>query len=178
MLFSGTPFDDGRILGCLNSNNQTARLGATGKFYCGARLTEPCQCCNGYCGPDRGCNCVPCMRLDLQKRKLPTGFLVNKEGYPATAFFYTGHCQWGTADKADPIYCGRKVLPYDSKWGLKRDGHCGPTTGPACDSCKVLSRDLQRYRTLVPMYGAAQTRRASKLDYKVVQYTQAFPRLA
>lgn len=34
-----------------------ARLGSSGKYYCGKRLDGPrCACCNGFCGPVSGCS--------------------------------------------------------------------------------------------------------------------------
>ncbi|CAF3530977.1 unnamed protein product [Rotaria sp. Silwood1] len=66
-------FDD-RLEKTLNSQGQYARLGSSGKFYCGGTLDgSKCSCCNGECGPMDGCNCSSCMLLDVQKRALPQG---------------------------------------------------------------------------------------------------------
>lgn len=37
-----------------NKNHRLARLGSTGKFYCGGKLDFQCGCCNGSCGPTNG----------------------------------------------------------------------------------------------------------------------------
>lgn len=59
-----------------NSRRCIARLGSSGKYYCGKKLDgDPCLCCNGYCGPIEGCNCSACMELDIQSRRLPKGNL-------------------------------------------------------------------------------------------------------
>ena len=44
-----------------NSEGKRSRIGETGKYYCGAKQKEKCNCCDGYCGPGNGCNCAPCM---------------------------------------------------------------------------------------------------------------------
>lgn len=117
-----------------NENGRQARLGESGKYYCGGVLGTNCMCCNGYCGPDNGCNCSACMKLDIQVRLLPKGYLVNREG---TA------CRKGTTAA---FYCGRKVLR-----GIAFcDGYCGPTNGPACPSCKIVSQQSNdRYAGLL-----------------------------
>lgn len=63
-----------------NEVGRTARLGSSAKYYCGGRLETRCQCCDGHCGSDNGCNCLSCMKLDIKTRGLPKGYLVNREG--------------------------------------------------------------------------------------------------
>ncbi len=47
-----------------NRFGSTARLGGTGKYYCGRRLDGPaCYCCDGHCGTQTGCNCSICVLL-------------------------------------------------------------------------------------------------------------------
>ena len=78
-----TPFDD-RLERTRNKFGRYARLGSSGKFYCGGELDGlRCTCCNGHCGPSNGCNCSGCMILDVQKKRLPPGWLVNCEGASA-----------------------------------------------------------------------------------------------
>ncbi|KAI8508669.1 E3 ubiquitin-protein ligase herc2, partial [Branchiostoma belcheri] len=45
------------------------RSGETGKYYCGMKVTA-CSCCDGHCGPNNGCNCPACQRLDQQEKEL------------------------------------------------------------------------------------------------------------
>jgi hypothetical protein len=98
----------------VNEKGRQARLGISGKYYCGGPLDTNCNCCNGYCGMDDGCNCSACMKLDIRSRALPKGYLVNREGYP---------CRKGVNSI---FYCGRKCL-----FGVAFcDGYCGPTDGP------------------------------------------------
>ena len=119
-----------------NSNGKVARLGQTGKYYCGSRLDGPrCVCCNGICGPSSSCNCSFCMELDIKGRSLPKGWLVNSSGFNARK-----HNAHGI------FYCGRKVLDGVANC----DGYCGPTNGPNCDDCKKLDRmSTNRYSRLL-----------------------------
>jgi len=103
-----------------------ARIGATGKYYCGQRLNGSCGCCNGYCGPSDGCNCQSCMQLDVAARVLPKGYLVNKEGRTARA------------GSTSLWYCGAKVMS-----GVPGcDGWCGPNDGISCAACQRLQAQL------------------------------------
>lgn len=105
-----------------NEAGFTARLGSSGKYYCGKNLDPFCYCCDGFCGPTNGCNCNHCMKLDIEARRLPKGYLVNSEG--AT-------CRKG---ETGIYYCGRKVMDGHPTC----DGYCGPTNGPNCSSCERL----------------------------------------
>ncbi|CAF4983838.1 unnamed protein product, partial [Rotaria sp. Silwood1] len=127
---STTVFDD-RLERTLNSRGRYARLGSTGKFYCGGTLDgSQCNCCNGKCGPTNGCNCSSCMLLDVQKRILPRGWLVNSDGASARC----------SRQNRTTYYCGRRVMPDDGT----SDGYCGPTNGPQCTACQRLNQ--QRHR--------------------------------
>ena len=120
-----------RIETTSNANGHIARLGSTGKYYCGMTLDgQRCGCCDGYCGPTNGCNCSACMKLDVGRRWLPPGWLVNRDGCPAR--------------KSQGIfYCGRRVLVGV----VNCDGYCGPTNGPNCVACQILQQQVGgRYR--------------------------------
>jgi hypothetical protein len=122
----------------INEKGSKARLGSTGKYYCGELLDyHSCKCCNGFCGPTNGCNCSACMKLDLMSRNLPKGWLVNREGFQSRK------------GRNGLFYCGRRVLvgtPYC-------DGYCGPTDGPNCYACAQLdwmtSYNGRRYSYLI-----------------------------
>ncbi|XP_013391120.1 E3 ubiquitin-protein ligase SINA-like 4 [Lingula anatina] len=117
-----------RVARTTNSNGDAARLGETGKYYCSQPLNGSCSCCNGFCGPTNGCNCTPCMKLDVSRRRLPHGWLVNRKGFSARVGPETGR-----------FYCGRKVMPVNSSC----DGYCGPTNGPNCEACRKLDRQAR-----------------------------------
>ena len=107
-----------------NSRGAQARLGATGKYYCGRELDGPkCYCCNGLCGISNGCNCSSCMQLDLKGRSMPKGWLVNRDGYAARK-------------SGKKYYCGRNVMVGVAFC----DGYCGPTDGQNCPACEKLDQ--------------------------------------
>lgn len=54
------PFRGGRV------DNVRVPVGDSGHYYCGLRVLT-CPCCDGICGPQRGCNCGPCQKLDKEE---------------------------------------------------------------------------------------------------------------
>ncbi|KAI8799965.1 hypothetical protein BJ742DRAFT_745669 [Cladochytrium replicatum] len=121
-----------------NRAGRISRLGSTGKFYCGAQIeNSACAtsnhsgCKGGICGPTNGCNCLPCMELDIKIRRLPPGFLVNRGGAPcrlqaqsATQFllsFVGCNPTW---------YCGRTMPEIRAK--------CTPSK--PCDDCSHMKQ--------------------------------------
>lgn len=128
-------FDD-RLERTRNKFGRFARLGSSGKFYCGGKLDgQRCSCCNGTCGPSNGCNCSGCMLLDVQKRKLSHGWLVNSEGASARC----------SPEQPTKFYCGRMVLQHNPL----TDGYCGPTDGDQCSSCLRLNEQQRgRYKQI------------------------------
>ena len=75
-----TPYENLKIDELKNGKGRLAHLGVNGKFYCGEKLEGYCSCCNGFCGPTNGENCLECMKLDLERRGLKKGLLVNARG--------------------------------------------------------------------------------------------------
>ena len=123
-----------RICRTVNDVGRAARIGASGKYCCGGRLEPRCGCCDGNCGPNGGCNCLSCMKLDVKSRLLPKEYLVNSEGRIARK---------GQTGK---FYCGGRVLVGVANC----DGWCGPTNGPSCPSCsRIDAQSLTRYKTLM-----------------------------
>ncbi|CAH1128754.1 unnamed protein product [Ceutorhynchus assimilis] len=64
--------------GLLNSAGVMAKEGDFGKYYCGQRVLT-CTCCDGICGPQSGCNCSPCQKLDAEKATQP---IIRKDKIP------------------------------------------------------------------------------------------------
>jgi hypothetical protein len=122
---------DDRLEKTRNKFGRYARLGSTGKFYCGGELDGfRCSCCNGKCGVSNGCNCSGCMLLDVQKKQLPHGWLVNRDGASARR----------SGDGSEKFYCGRMVMTHDTR----TDGYCGPTNGEQCVACQRLNEQQDR----------------------------------
>lgn len=123
---------DDRLERTRNKFGREARLGESGKFYCGGRLDGlKCKCCDGSCGPTNGCNCSGCMLLDVQKKQLPRGWLVNRDGASARC----------SPEEPTKFYCGRRVMTHD----VFTDGYCGPTDGNQCQACFKLNEQNRRY---------------------------------
>ena len=99
------------------------RISTNGKYYCGGSLGTYCSCCDGNCGPDNGCNCLSCMRMDVESRGLPRGWLINEEGKP-TQLIGSG------------FRCGGRSNSYSEK-------------APYCAPCKKLNDAIERYRPLL-----------------------------
>ncbi|XP_015429351.1 PREDICTED: LOW QUALITY PROTEIN: E3 ubiquitin-protein ligase HERC2 [Dufourea novaeangliae] len=62
---------DGEIVGSfsdglINAAGITAKKGESGHYYCNMRVLS-CLCCDGICGPQHGCNCGPCQKLDEEE---------------------------------------------------------------------------------------------------------------
>ena len=113
-----------RIIKRKHSAGRYARLGGNSKYYCGGNIGAiSCTCCDGICGPINGCNCKPCMELDVNLRKLPRNWFVNKDG---------AACR--ISDETGQFYCGRKVVNIS----ITCDGWCGPTIGPNCPACQCI----------------------------------------
>ena len=118
-----------------NSFNRSARLGESGKYYCGGQLDTGCRCCDGFCGPTNGCNCTACFSLDMQSRNLPKGYFINKMGYPVRkGDLWLGQRRY---------YCGRKVMPFCTRAGYQTDGWCGDDDGENCNDCKLIQVQLE-----------------------------------
>ncbi|XP_068628740.1 probable E3 ubiquitin-protein ligase HERC2 [Battus philenor] len=59
-------FDAGS--GLVNASGITAKLGDSGKYYCGLRILT-CTCCDGLCGPHSGCACESCSKLSCDEEQ-------------------------------------------------------------------------------------------------------------
>ncbi|RLU17868.1 hypothetical protein DMN91_010107 [Ooceraea biroi] len=62
---------DGEIVGSfsdglINAAGVVAKKGFSGHYYCGMRVLS-CVCCDGICGPQQGCNCTSCQKLDEEE---------------------------------------------------------------------------------------------------------------
>ncbi|XP_052077229.1 E3 ubiquitin-protein ligase HERC2-like isoform X2 [Mytilus californianus] len=55
--------------GLMNGSGVLARKGTTGLYYCGMKVLS-CSCCDGHCGPNNGCNCPPCQKLDKEEEEI------------------------------------------------------------------------------------------------------------
>lgn len=51
-------------------------LGDSGHYYCGMKVLS-CLCCDGICGPQHGCNCGPCQKIDSEEAARTTLLMEN-----------------------------------------------------------------------------------------------------
>lgn len=70
---------DGEIIGSfsdslVNTAGIIARKGESGHYYCNMGVLT-CPCCNGICGPQHGCNCGPCQKLDEEEAARTSAFI-------------------------------------------------------------------------------------------------------
>ncbi|KAL2717183.1 E3 ubiquitin-protein ligase HERC2 [Vespula squamosa] len=66
------PFSDGLI----NRAGVLAKKGDSGHYYCGMKVLS-CLCCDGICGPQHGCNCGPCQKIDSEEAARTTLLMEN-----------------------------------------------------------------------------------------------------
>lgn len=109
---------------CINMSKK-AKIGESGKYYCGIRQIVACKCCDGKCGKDNGCNCVDCMILDIKARGLPKGYLVNSSGN----------------------ICTKSINGKFFCMCLEESGRCGQDI--QCQSCKRMDKTCERYLSLL-----------------------------
>lgn len=64
-----------------NDRGFESKRGTTGKLYCGQSLIVTGCNCDGYCGPNNGCSCASCMKLQLETMGASNlGCLINGSG--------------------------------------------------------------------------------------------------
>ena len=68
----------------LNFNGRLAKIGDSGKYYCADACRCECGGCNGFCGPNDGCNCDACQALDKETQPIPGAAI--KLSYTSTTF--------------------------------------------------------------------------------------------
>ena len=149
---AGESFPNGNVRG-RNSRRDMVRYSLDDEHafefraYCGTECGQSgywnsCGNCDGFCGPNNGCQCVSCHELDeeVRRRQEVLGSLVNRNRAQAHVSFNTsrGH------EEDYHFYCGKRVgqAGYYSPCGYC-DGICGPTNGCQCVDCHGLDRHYQ-----------------------------------
>ncbi|XP_048506982.1 E3 ubiquitin-protein ligase HERC2 isoform X2 [Athalia rosae] len=101
---------DGEIIGSfsdglINSAGVTARKGDSGHYYCNLRVLS-CLCCDGICGPQSGCNCGPCQKIDAEEAALTAALSENR--IPAQSVMDSW--LWGPQPLADLTTCIESLI--------------------------------------------------------------------
>ncbi|XP_046386640.1 E3 ubiquitin-protein ligase HERC2 isoform X3 [Ischnura elegans] len=111
------PFSDG----ILNSVGITARKGETGHYYCGMRVLT-CPCCDGICGPQTGCNCGPCQRLDQEENARES---VDKKGWPPPSRPQLESWTWGPQPTPEKLTSCLYSLIHEQARSCNEAASCG-----------------------------------------------------
>nr|XP_034301899.1 E3 ubiquitin-protein ligase HERC2 isoform X3 [Crassostrea gigas] len=92
--------------GLINTAGVLARKGETGKYYCGMKVLS-CTCCDGHCGPNNGCSCLHCQKLDQEEAQQHKEDLNNPKQSQPLINSWT----WGQQPDSDQLkQCLKSVL--------------------------------------------------------------------
>ncbi|XP_014251481.1 E3 ubiquitin-protein ligase HERC2 isoform X1 [Cimex lectularius] len=148
---------DGELFGdfsesLLNSAGALARKGENGVYYCGLRVIN-CTCCDGVCGPQRGCNCGPCQQLTLdapllqaKPKIIPSQQLINS-------------WTWSQDQIFDDLLNSLHSLHYEQR------ELCRFVAGSSLSSCRLRQRLMVCHRYFVAL-GRQRPQETVKKDDK------------
>ncbi|XP_073987726.1 E3 ubiquitin-protein ligase HERC2 isoform X1 [Rhodnius prolixus] len=158
---------DGELFGefsesLLNSAGALAHKGENGVYYCGLRVLN-CSCCDGVCGPQRGCNCVPCQQLTLDAPQLqatsritPSQNIIN---------FWT----WAPEQKTEDLISCLSSLHCEQR------ELCRLVGGSALSSCRLRQRLMVSHRYFVALGRHRPTANSSEGSLKVANKRKITP---
>lgn len=134
---------DGELFGdfsqsLLNSAGALAHKGENGTFYCGLRVLN-CTCCDGVCGPQRGCNCAPCQQLSLDAPQLQA------RTKPPSSQKILNSWTWATGQKPEDLINSLSSLHYEQR------ELCRFVAGSALSSCRLRQRLMVAHRYFVAL---------------------------
>lgn len=94
----------------INNAGAPSQKGETGHFYCGRRVLT-CPCCDGHCGPNNGCNCLPCQKLDQEEREQKE----EEDRAPSAAGPMMDSWTWGEQPSLDQLREALQALIYEQR---------------------------------------------------------------
>ncbi|XP_039287848.1 E3 ubiquitin-protein ligase HERC2 [Nilaparvata lugens] len=112
----------------VNSAGAVAKKGHNGRYYCGLR-TLKCTCCDEVCGPQRGCNCVPCQNLDKEDSAR-----VQLSQPPIASSHFLDRWAWSNTQSVDDLKACVKSL------NLEQSELCQSVSGSALSACRLRQR--------------------------------------
>jgi len=151
--------DEGSVVQFSKSNKKPYCLKLM--HICGCKKIGDYDNCKDYnCGPDKDCNCLSCMKLDLKLRKLPPGSLINNKGRPAVRngegkFF----CR--------ATYCVDRDGYYEEPWMDEiPDPVCGFNPKHTCNDYQKLdyAKDSSGIYTSLMLNNQGENRRRGRVD--------------
>lgn len=117
-----------------NKKGSKVKLSANGMFYCGMKMEFRCECCDGNCGPDDGCNCISCMEMNCHVRNLAQGDLINKKGRVCQFSKRSYYCGFEYEKESTNIFKG--VFKKKIKCNYPHD---------ACPECQIITAYMKNY---------------------------------
>ncbi|CAB0009589.1 unnamed protein product [Nesidiocoris tenuis] len=149
---------DGELFGdfsesLLNSAGALAHKGENGVYYCGLRVLN-CTCCDGVCGPQRGCNCGPCQQLTLDAPQLQAKAKVT----PAQQFLNSW--TWAPEKSEDDLINCLNAI-FNEQRELSRF-----VAGSSLSSCRLRQRLMVAHRYFVAIGRQRTTAEPNVTDKK------------
>ncbi|CAH1402584.1 unnamed protein product [Nezara viridula] len=134
---------DGELFGefsqsLLNSAGALAHKGENGVYYCGLRVLN-CTCCDGVCGPQRGCNCSPCQQLSTDAPQL------KNKPKPTSSQKVLNSWTWAADQKHEDLLASLSSLHYEQR------ELCRFIAGSALSSCRLRQRLMISHRYFVAL---------------------------
>ncbi|KAK7097783.1 E3 ubiquitin-protein ligase HERC2-like isoform X3 [Littorina saxatilis] len=137
----------------VNTAGALASKGSTGQYYCNMKVLT-CQCCDGSCGPNNGCNCPPCQQLDKDEASL----LDAKDEEPKPSQPLIDSWTWGQQPDVSQLReCLQSVL-----W--EQQGLCVQASSSTLSATRLQQRlaVLERYFTALCRQTQAERKPPSK----------------
>lgn len=120
------------------------RLVGRSNYHYSHNSSVPCSVCDCRCGPEGGCQCKSCARLNAEIARRERVSLSRSASHAVhVSFNKSAHA----AKKGYQFYCGRTVGRgnYANRCVLC-EGKCGPRTGCQCLDCHALEMQYQATR--------------------------------
>ncbi|XP_054270101.1 E3 ubiquitin-protein ligase HERC2 isoform X2 [Macrosteles quadrilineatus] len=147
---------DGEIYGdfsetLLNGVGVAARKGHSGHYYCGLRVLT-CACCDGICGPQRGCNCGPCQQLDQEE------VCRTQQHKPQPSQYLLDRWEWANTQCRKELETCVESLAYEQKQ------LCESVAGSTLSVCRLRQRLAVTYRYFLALGRHSPTTDSSRTD--------------
>lgn len=92
----------------INRAGVPAQKGESERYYCGRNILT-CSCCDGNCGPNNGCNCPSCQKLDQEEREQKD----EDEQQPVSAGLMMDSWTWGKPPSVNHLQEALQALIFE-----------------------------------------------------------------
>lgn len=149
--------------GLVNSTGITAKIGESGKYYCGLRILT-CTCCDGLCGPHSGCACDPCATLGNEEDLRLKSLIHNRAPEPMSYIQLLDELKW----KNDPGQSSLRNLIDSIIWEQRNRAVITAITCPFIKHIRQLIVLCNRHLVAVIRdHNYQKSQKKSKTDKKV-----------